>query len=236
MRLRERYRRLTLWNKVAFWGALASIVALPVALIAMAPMFLPLPSPRPSDSGIAPTTTTAVPAPTVTPSPTRPPSTEREPLVMKPMLHLPRPRLFYGEKALNKMTIVLERGCDEPPTCLRMHAWPREHPEAFGIYGIWMSSREVAANAFGTMSIEFSSQDVKPSMEGWCKAPFEAPHAGYKARWECQASAEDGGEDRVFFRFFNFKPALRNPLLVRMRFRSGSLDSEVAEFTLLPPA
>lgn len=33
MKLRERYRRLTLLNKIAFWGAIASIVAIPLALI-----------------------------------------------------------------------------------------------------------------------------------------------------------------------------------------------------------
>ncbi len=35
MRLRERYRRLTLWNKIGFWSALASFVGLAVALLAM---------------------------------------------------------------------------------------------------------------------------------------------------------------------------------------------------------
>lgn len=33
MRLRERYRRLTLWNKVAFWGSVASITGLAVAVL-----------------------------------------------------------------------------------------------------------------------------------------------------------------------------------------------------------
>jgi hypothetical protein len=33
MRLRERYRRLTLWNKVALWGSLASIVGLAMTLV-----------------------------------------------------------------------------------------------------------------------------------------------------------------------------------------------------------
>ena len=33
MKLRERYRRLTLWNKLAACGAIASIVAIPLALL-----------------------------------------------------------------------------------------------------------------------------------------------------------------------------------------------------------
>jgi len=33
MRLRQRYRRLTLWNKIAFWGSVASIVSLAVIFI-----------------------------------------------------------------------------------------------------------------------------------------------------------------------------------------------------------
>lgn len=33
MKLRERYRRLSLWNKVAFWGSVASIISIPTALL-----------------------------------------------------------------------------------------------------------------------------------------------------------------------------------------------------------
>ncbi|MFH1891103.1 MAG: hypothetical protein ABIK83_00295 [Candidatus Zixiibacteriota bacterium] len=33
MRLRDRYKRLTLWNKLAAWGALASILAILIAVI-----------------------------------------------------------------------------------------------------------------------------------------------------------------------------------------------------------
>ncbi len=33
MRLRERYRRLTLWNKIAFWGSVSSIIALLLAIV-----------------------------------------------------------------------------------------------------------------------------------------------------------------------------------------------------------
>lgn len=36
MRLQERYRRLTIWNKIAFWGSVASIIAL---ILAIAPLF-----------------------------------------------------------------------------------------------------------------------------------------------------------------------------------------------------
>ncbi len=33
MKLRERYRRLTFWNKIAFLGSLASIISIPVAFL-----------------------------------------------------------------------------------------------------------------------------------------------------------------------------------------------------------
>jgi hypothetical protein len=33
MRLRERYRRLTLWNKIAFWGSVASVLSLAALFI-----------------------------------------------------------------------------------------------------------------------------------------------------------------------------------------------------------
>lgn len=42
MRLPERYRRLTLWNKVGFWGSVASIVGIAIAVIP----FLPWSKPR----------------------------------------------------------------------------------------------------------------------------------------------------------------------------------------------
>ena len=46
MRLRERYRRLNLWNKLAVWGSLASIVALILAVLVL------LSSPvQPNDQG-----------------------------------------------------------------------------------------------------------------------------------------------------------------------------------------
>ena len=35
MKLRERYRRLTFWNKFAFWGSLASIIGLPIGIFAI---------------------------------------------------------------------------------------------------------------------------------------------------------------------------------------------------------
>ncbi len=41
MGLIERYRRLTFWNKVAFWGAIASVLGL---IAAMVPFVLPPPS------------------------------------------------------------------------------------------------------------------------------------------------------------------------------------------------
>ncbi len=46
MKLRERYRRLNLWNKLAFWGSVASIAGLIVAVVALA---LPLSSSQPKD-------------------------------------------------------------------------------------------------------------------------------------------------------------------------------------------
>ncbi len=33
MTLRQRYRRLTLWNKVGFWGSVASLVGVLIALL-----------------------------------------------------------------------------------------------------------------------------------------------------------------------------------------------------------
>ena len=33
MKLKERYRRLSLWNKVAFWGSIASIIAIPIGVV-----------------------------------------------------------------------------------------------------------------------------------------------------------------------------------------------------------
>jgi hypothetical protein len=33
MKLRERYRRLTLWNKIAFWGSIASIISIPTVFL-----------------------------------------------------------------------------------------------------------------------------------------------------------------------------------------------------------
>jgi hypothetical protein len=38
MKLRERYKRLTLWNKIALWGAIASILALPLGLLSLSPL------------------------------------------------------------------------------------------------------------------------------------------------------------------------------------------------------
>ena len=35
MKLRERYRRLTFWNKFAFWGSVASIIGLPLGIVAL---------------------------------------------------------------------------------------------------------------------------------------------------------------------------------------------------------
>ena len=33
MKLRERYKRLTIWNKLAAWGSLASIISIPIAFV-----------------------------------------------------------------------------------------------------------------------------------------------------------------------------------------------------------
>ncbi|HEY8995534.1 MAG TPA: hypothetical protein VIM71_12770 [Lacunisphaera sp.] len=33
MRLKERYRRLTLWNKISLWGSIASIVSIAIAIV-----------------------------------------------------------------------------------------------------------------------------------------------------------------------------------------------------------
>ena len=33
MKLRERYKRLNFWNKIAFWGSIASIIAIPIAVV-----------------------------------------------------------------------------------------------------------------------------------------------------------------------------------------------------------
>jgi len=42
MKLRERYRKLTIWNKIAFWGAATSIVGIPLAVgLWMFPVFSP---------------------------------------------------------------------------------------------------------------------------------------------------------------------------------------------------
>lgn len=49
--LRDRFRRLTLWNKVGALGGLASIFALPVAI---ALWYWPRPVPRPADVPAAP--------------------------------------------------------------------------------------------------------------------------------------------------------------------------------------
>jgi hypothetical protein len=38
MKLRERYKRLTLWNKVGLWGGIASILALPIGLFSIYPL------------------------------------------------------------------------------------------------------------------------------------------------------------------------------------------------------
>lgn len=57
MKLRERYRRLTLWNRVAFWGSIASIISIPVAVV----IWL-IPSPT--------LVTTPIPSPTPTKNPT----------------------------------------------------------------------------------------------------------------------------------------------------------------------
>jgi hypothetical protein len=154
-----------------------------------------------------------------------------------PSQHPRLAQLYYGERVLNESRIRLQRGCDEPPTCLKMHAWPKEHPGSFALYGVWMNRQEVPSGTNGTMSFEFSSRDVKPREEnsGQCKSGFEMPHDRYRTRWECGAAAEDGGERRVFFRFFSFTPKLTSPMMVRMRFRHGDVDSDVAEFTLLPP-
>lgn len=54
MRFQERYRRLTLWNKVAFWGSLASIFGLLLAVATMSMQRAPTTAPQ-SPTELTPT-------------------------------------------------------------------------------------------------------------------------------------------------------------------------------------
>ncbi len=53
MKLRERYKRLTFWNKVGFWGAIASIVGIPTTIyLSRSPSFQDLLTPEQKLTGL----------------------------------------------------------------------------------------------------------------------------------------------------------------------------------------